>query len=94
MSMSPSGKLLAVAGSGGVEVYHFNGANPITKFTGLLTSDAIAQVYWDNSHHLYAISQTSGELFVFTVTTGSYVQSPGSPYAIANPYAVVVRPTP
>lgn len=94
MSMSPSGKLLAVAGSAGVEVYHFNGANPITKFTGLLTTDAISQVYWDNSHHLYAISQTSGELFVFTVTTDSYAQSPGSPYPIANPYAVVVRPTP
>src|SRR5579863_1111943 len=94
MSMSPSGKLLAVAGSGGVEVYHFNGANPITKFTGLLTTDAISQVYWDNSHHLYAISPTSGELFVFTVTPDSYAQSPGSPYAIANPYAVVVRPTP
>jgi hypothetical protein len=94
MSMSPSGKLLAVAGSGGVEVYHFNGANPITAFTGLLTSDAISQVYWDNSHHLYAISPTSGELFVFTVTPDSYEQSPGSPYAIANPYVVVVRPKP
>lgn len=94
MSMSPSGKLLAVAGSGGVEVYHFSGANPITKFTGLLTTDAISQVYWDNSHHLYAISPASGELFVFTVTAASYAQSPGSPYAIANPYAVVVRPTP
>ena len=93
MSMSPSGKLLAVAGSGGVEVYHFNGAHPITKFTGLLATDAISQVYWDNSHHLYAISPASGELFVFTVTTNSYAQSPGSPYAIANPYAVVVRPT-
>jgi len=93
MSMSPSGKLLAVAGSGGIEVYHFNGASPIAKFTGLLVTDAISQVYWDNSHHLYAISPASGELFVFTVTTESYVQSPGSPYAVANPYAVVVRPT-
>jgi hypothetical protein len=94
MSMSPSGRLLAVGGSGGLEAYHFNGASPITKYTGLLTSDSIWQVYWDNSNHLYAVSQTSGELFVFTVTGESYVQAPGSPYAITNPYAVVARSTP
>jgi hypothetical protein len=93
MTMSPSGKLLAVAGSAGLEVYHFNGANPITPFTGLLTSNEISQVYWDNANHLYAISASSGELFVFTVTPGRYVQSPGSPYAIPSPAAVVVRPT-
>ncbi|HSS96452.1 MAG TPA: hypothetical protein VLK33_05465, partial [Terriglobales bacterium] len=29
--MSPSGKFLAVGGSGGLQLFHFNGANPITK---------------------------------------------------------------
>lgn len=92
MAMSPSGKLLAVAGSNGLEVFHFNGSNPITPYTGLLTSDEIWQVYWDNANHLYAISPISGELFVFTITPGRYAQSPGSPHAIANPSAVAVRP--
>jgi hypothetical protein len=30
--MSPDGKYLAVGGSSGLEIFHFNGANPITKF--------------------------------------------------------------
>ncbi|HEY6181900.1 MAG TPA: hypothetical protein VIW67_06610 [Terriglobales bacterium] len=33
--MSPSGKFLAVGGTGGLRIFHFNGANPITKLTGL-----------------------------------------------------------
>jgi len=31
--MSPSGKFLAVGGSLGLQLFHFNGANPITKLT-------------------------------------------------------------
>jgi hypothetical protein len=56
--MSPNGKYLAVGGSGGLQIFHFNGANPITKFTGLLTSNQIIQMFWDNANHLYAISET------------------------------------
>ncbi|HEY3618048.1 MAG TPA: hypothetical protein VGK96_14655, partial [Candidatus Sulfotelmatobacter sp.] len=33
LSMSPSGELLAVAGTGGLQVFHFNGASPITPYT-------------------------------------------------------------
>src|SRR6202451_666421 len=36
MVASPSGKLLAVAGSKGLQIFHFNGANPITHYTYLL----------------------------------------------------------
>ncbi|UWZ85888.1 hypothetical protein [Occallatibacter riparius] len=34
VSMSPSGKLLAVAGTAGLQVFHFNGAYPVTAYTG------------------------------------------------------------
>ena len=62
LRMAPSGKLLAVGGIGGLQIFHFNGANPITKYTGLLTTSTIDKVYWDNSNHLYAISGSAGKL--------------------------------
>lgn len=90
--MSPSGKLLAVAGTGGLQVFHFNGANPITRYTGLLTKDEIDQVFWDNNNHLYGVSRTAGKLYVFTVTPSSHSQAPGSPYTITSPQNLIVLP--
>ncbi len=94
MWMSPSGRILAVAGSKGLQVFHFNGANPITNYSGLLTTDAITTVFWDKSNHLYALSQSAGKLHVFTVTSGSAKEAEGSPYAIANPIYLSVLPRP
>ncbi len=90
--MSPSGKLLAVAGMAGLQIFHFNGSDPITHFTGLLTADPISQMFWDDDDHLYAISQTAGKLFVFAVTPTKVSQAPGSPYAVTNPQNVIVLP--
>jgi hypothetical protein len=90
-SMSPSGKLLAVAGTG-LQLFHFNGANPITQFTGLLTTDTIDSVYWDNANHLYAISGSAGKLYVFNVTATKVTQAPGSPHKITTPQSLIVLP--
>jgi hypothetical protein len=90
--MSPSGKYLAVGGSSGLQIFHFNGANPITKFTGLLVSDGIDQLFWDNANHLYAISRAANKLYVFTVTSTGATQAPGSPHSITNPNYMVVQP--
>jgi len=92
INMAPSGKLLAVGGSAGLQIFHFNGASPITKYTGLLTKDPISQFFWDNNNHLYAISPSAGKLFVFTVTPTGYSQVPGSPYNVYNPSAIIVQP--
>jgi 6-phosphogluconolactonase (cycloisomerase 2 family) len=89
--MSPTGKYLAVGGTG-LQIFHFNGANPITKFTGLLTTETIDQVYWDNANHLYAISRTAGKLYVFSVTSTGVTQAPGSPHKIQTPYSLIVLP--
>jgi len=98
MKMSPSGKLLAVAGQQGLQVFHFNGAAPITHYTGLLTSDPINQMFWDNDNHLYAITGVvnSGRnrLHVFTVTPKGYREAPGSPYTIHGPRNIIVQPLP
>ena len=92
LSMSPSGKLLAVAGQSGLQIFHFNGSSPITAYTGLLTTDDVEQCFWDNANHLYAISQTTGKLRVFTITTTSNSQAPGSPYSIHAPVNIIVQP--
>jgi hypothetical protein len=92
MSMAPSGKLLAVAGTGGLQVFHFNGARPVTHYTGLLTKNEIDQMFWDNANHLYAISKTAGKLYVFTITPTSVMRAPGSPHTIASPRSIAVLP--
>jgi hypothetical protein len=92
LKMGPWGNLLAVAGTAGLQVFHFNGANPITADTGLLAKSEIDQMFWDNDHHLYAISQSAGKLYVFTVTATSATQAPGSPYTLAHPQNIAVQP--
>jgi hypothetical protein len=96
MKMSPSGRLLAVAGQEGLQVFHFNGAGPITHFTPLLTRDPISQMFWDNDNHLYAITGVHGSkanrLYVFTVTATGYREAPGSPRPIDQPQFLIVQP--
>jgi hypothetical protein len=96
MKMSPSGRLLAVAGQEGLQVFHFNGAAPITHYTGLLTKDPINQMFWDNANHLYAITgvpnSNANRLHVFTVTPSGYHEAPGSPHAIHGPQYIIVQP--
>jgi len=90
LEISPSGKFLAVAESSGLEVFNFDGESPITALTGLLTSDAIDEVRWDGSDHLYAISNSGGKLYVFSVDASGALAVPGSPYPVSSPTDLVV----
>jgi hypothetical protein len=107
MNFSPSGKLLAIGGvqsmgscgaNGapsicGLQIFHFNGAAPITPFSAVLNLNVpIDQIHWDNNNHLYALSDETNALYVYTVTPTSITQAPGSPYAIIGPNALVVVP--
>jgi hypothetical protein len=92
--MDPSGALLAVAGTGGLQLFHFNGDKPITKYTGLLTTEEVDQVFWDGNGHLYAIGQSANKLWVFTVTSTESAEAPGSPYSINEPLGLIVQPLP
>lgn len=89
---SPSGKLLAVGGTAGLQIFHFNGSDPVTPYTQLLTKDEIDQFFWDDDNHLYAISQSAGKLFVFTITPKTFSQANGSPYTISDPQGIIVQP--
>jgi hypothetical protein len=105
LNMSPSGQFLAVAGNmqitygsttqtPGLQVFHFNGANPITSYSGVLTTAPIDEIHWDSNNHLYALSNSTKKLYAYTVTAGSITAVPGSPYTIAStPNALVVVPT-
>jgi hypothetical protein len=75
MKVDPLGRILAVATGNGVEFFHFNGADPITRFTGLITvSGYITQMSWDPQDHLYALSST-GEMHTYTATMTSVKQT-------------------
>jgi hypothetical protein len=91
LKISPAGNLLAVGGTGGLQVFHFNGANPASLYTDLLTTDTINQMFWDCSNHIYAISQAANKLYVFTVTASTYQEAPGSPYTIDQPQSLAVQ---
>jgi hypothetical protein len=97
ISMSTTGKLLAVFGQG-LQLFHFNGANPITAYSKvLLPKVAIDQIGWDNSNHLYALSYTSNELYVYTATPTEIKEVSGSPYKVKNAYGIkglIVVPKP
>jgi hypothetical protein len=94
MRTSPAGNLLAIGGIGGLQVFHYNGAKPLTHYTGLPTTAQINQVTWDNNNHLFAVSKSAGKLYVFNVTTSGYSQATGSPYSIPGAQYIVVRPAP
>lgn len=104
MNMSPSGQFLAVGGAAtfkaeegtqtpGLQVFHYNGANPITPYSGVLATAPIDEIRWDNNNHLYALSNSTRKLYAYTVTQTSITAVPGSPYTIASsPNALVVVP--
>lgn len=94
LKMAPSGKLVAIAGQEGLQVLHMNGADPVTRYTPLLTSDPVNMMFWDNNDHLYAISKKANKLHVFTITDTEYREAPGSPYTIDSPNDIIVQPWP
>jgi hypothetical protein len=92
MSISPTGKLLAVGGAG-FELFHFDGSSPIKPYTGLLhKGDQFIQFGWDSENHLYALSQN--KLYVYTVTPTSIKEASGSPYSIPEASSVIVLSKP
>lgn len=90
INMAPSGKLLAVGGTKGLQLFHFNGAAPPTHYTGLLVNDEVQQIFWDNANHVYALGLN--KLWVFTATPNNVTQALGSPYAVTQPVSMIIQP--
>ena len=104
LSISPAGNLLAVASNApsssygltptgtGLQIFHFNGASPITKYSAVLTTTPIDSIVWDKFNHLFAISKSTKKLYVYTITPTTIVPASGSPYAISSPSTLFVKP--
>jgi hypothetical protein len=89
LSISPSSKLVAAGGGGGFQVFHFNGSAPIAKYTGVFhSSENFLEFGWDKSNHLFALSQNA--LHVYSATSSSVKELPGSPYSIPQASSVIV----
>jgi hypothetical protein len=58
----------------------------------MLTTANISQVHWDNNNHLYALSDSTNKLYVYTITPTSIGEASGSPYTIASLNGLVVVP--
>jgi hypothetical protein len=94
MSISPSGKLLAVGAGAlntkGFQVFHFNGASPVTKYTGVLhSSEYFLEFGWDKANHLFALS--SSALHIYDATPTSIKEVSGSPISIPEASSVIVQ---
>jgi hypothetical protein len=89
MSISPSGKLLAVGGPHGFQLFHFNGAAPPGYYSQVLQpNNQFEEFGWDKSDHLFALS-TDG-LRVYNITPSAYSEAPGSPLEIPGASSVIV----
>lgn len=90
LSVSPSGAVLATAGDGAYQFFHFNGANQPVKWTGPLSAGggAVEELGWDKADHFYALTETA--LIVYHVTATSYKQEAGLPNAFTNAASLIV----
>jgi hypothetical protein len=83
MLLNPAGTKLAVS-SGGVQLFKFNGANPMTPLGSPIVSTygGLIPMQWDKDNHLYALNSQSGRLHAWTVTDKGAVEVSGSPYTV------------
>jgi hypothetical protein len=87
VSIDPTGKLLAVGGDGNFEVFHLNGANPITTYTGLVNSNNSERtIAWDKNSHMYLL--TSHSVDIYDITPASYTEL--KPWEFTDPYSMIV----
>jgi hypothetical protein len=88
MVLSPAGNLLAVGGPNGLQVFHFNGSNPITSYTGRIAWRSTYDLAWDTHNHLYSVG--NGAVQAWRITTTGWKQAAGSPYPMNGPLALTV----
>jgi hypothetical protein len=90
ISISPSGEILAVGGLEGYQFFHFNGANPITKESGVigLKHNWPQALAWDKSNHLYILTLDS--VIPYSITPASYKKHTPYSFSVPHPYSIIV----
>jgi hypothetical protein len=82
MSIDPTGKLLAAGGNSGLQLFHFNGASPITSYSGVLQSgNFVRALCWDKSSQLFVLQGESVD--IYNVIPTSYTKL--KPWTLKNP---------
>jgi len=72
---------------GNFEVFHLNGANPITTYTGLVNSNNSERtIAWDKNSHMYLL--TSHSVDIYDITPASYTEL--KPWEFTDPYSMIV----
>ncbi len=101
VTFSPAGQFIAVSETNGLQIFHFNGADPATPDGGLLLANLMAgSTAWDNNNHLYALAATPTpppaieqvSLYAFTVTAAGIEQVAGSPWDAPHGYRMLAVP--
>lgn len=83
--ISPSGAVLPVGLGNDLQLFHFNGASPITSMTGQIpVKGLMIGQQWDTSGHFYGLDIYTGMLRVYTVGSSGLTEDPGSPVPISG----------
>jgi hypothetical protein len=91
MNFDRTGRFLALAGNGGIQVYELMPGGSLTPVGGLqATGPDYLAVQWDVDNHLYAIS--SEGLHVFTSAQGILTPTAGSPHPAGAAGSLAVLP--
>jgi hypothetical protein len=87
IEISPNGKFVAIGGQG-FQVFNFNGVALPTQLSPLmLQGTRIDQLAWDGAENLFALSYSSGTLYVFSVSAKGVTQI-GEPLAVPGAYGL------
>ncbi len=91
MNFDPSGRYLALAGDGAIQMYQLMAQGTFAPIGGVQQpGPTYLRVQWDADNHLYAIS--SEGLHVFTNSQGVLTPASGSPHAAGPAATLAVLP--
>lgn len=91
MNFDPTGNFLALAGNGGIQMFHLMPGGGLTPIgVAQATGTNYTAVEWDNQNHVYATS--SSGLSIFTNAAGTLTLAPGSPHAAGAAASLTVLP--
>lgn len=93
IKFDPSGGFVAAATNAGVQMYRLTSGTLVAVGAPQDANTSFDAVQWDNSGHLYAISNSAQKLFVYSANQGTLSAAPGSPYSVTNPVGLAVATT-
>ena len=89
LAFDPSGTYLAVAGNG-IQILKLRPHGTMTAIGNPVQATGLQNVLWDNSNHVYAL--TEGSLYIFNFDGQALTPAPGSPHPVPNATSFAVVP--